>query len=172
MVWRAEGTRPHQSAGRIEDSGHAVNLGGFQGLVKCQRRKDGGHAFGKHGLARARRTNHQQVVPTGGGDLDGPFGRLLPPHIAEVHPKLLRSLQQCVGVNLDRLEAVAGIQELDHFDQRVHRVNINAIHQGGLARIDLGNDKPADFVCPRGYGNGQRSPDASHSAVERQLAHK
>ena len=39
---------------------------------------------GEHGLARARRADHQEVVPAGRRDLEGPSGLRLSPHFGEV----------------------------------------------------------------------------------------
>jgi hypothetical protein len=38
----------------------------------------------QHSLARTRRSYHEQVVPTGGRDLERTLGELLPDHIGEV----------------------------------------------------------------------------------------
>ena len=48
---------------------HRVDLGGLQGLPPGHIGQDGGQARGQHGLARARRAHHGQIVPAGGGDL-------------------------------------------------------------------------------------------------------
>ena len=101
------------------------------------------------------------VLPEPGGPI---ISRLCPPAAAismarlavccprtspKSTPKLLRGFQQRVGVDLHRLNAVAGVQQLHHLDQRVDRINIDAVDQRGLARVDLGHDQLANVVGPR-----------------------
>ena len=53
-------------------------------FLRLQRRQDSRQAGRQHGLPRARGADHQQVVGTGGGDLERAFRRLLPLHIGEI----------------------------------------------------------------------------------------
>src|SRR5271157_575203 len=149
-----------------------MDLRGFQRFRKGERRQDSGHALGQHRLAGTGRPDHQQVVATRRGDFNGPLRRLLPPHVAKVHRKLLRRFQKRPGVNPDWDNAVAGVEKLHNFNQRVHRININALHQGGFPRIHLGNDQLTNVVRARGDCDRQCAADATHSAVERQLTHE
>jgi len=41
----------------VELSDDAVDLGGFEGFLKCEGWKDGGESFGKHRFARAGRAD-------------------------------------------------------------------------------------------------------------------
>lgn len=64
--------------------GHGMNHGRLQHLVGTERRHDGGHAGGEHGLARPGRSHHEQPVTAGRGDLEGPLGRLVTRDLREV----------------------------------------------------------------------------------------
>jgi hypothetical protein len=46
--------------------------------------------LGEHGFARTGRANHQDVVASGAGHLDGTLGRLLSADVFEIHEELLR----------------------------------------------------------------------------------
>ncbi len=172
MVGRAKRSRPDQATGGVQHASHAVNLGGLQCFLEGQRRQNRGHALGQHGLAGSGRTNHEQVVPARCGNLDGTFGRLLSAYVAKVDGEILRRLQQRPGVNLDWLDPIAGVQQLHHLDQRMHWINVDTLHQGSLARVDLGNNQLADVVAARHHGYRQRATDAAQASIQRKLAHK
>ena len=89
---RAVGTLADEAAAGVEDSGDAVNLGGLESLFEGERRKNGGHALGQHGLAGAGGADHEDVVASGAGDFDGAFGGLLAADVFEVDEELLRLL--------------------------------------------------------------------------------
>ena len=54
-----------------------------------------GQALGEHGLARAGRADHEDVVAAGGGDFESALGDVLAADVAEVEGKVLeRSFEQ------------------------------------------------------------------------------
>lgn len=77
VVRRAERTDTHQSGSRIRYARHAVNLGGLKCLFETKRRQDGRNALRQHGLARAGRADHQDVMATGAGNFEGALGGVL-----------------------------------------------------------------------------------------------
>ena len=79
---RALGGEPPAS-----DAGRAVDLGDLERLLEAGRRQDSGQPPGEHGLARAGRPDHQQVVAAGGGDLERALGVLLPAHVGQVRAR-------------------------------------------------------------------------------------
>ena len=97
VVRRAERPHAHQSIARVQHSGHAVNLGRLQRFFKRQRRKDRRHALGKHRLAAARRSDHQNVVSARAGHFHGALGRVLAAYILEVHGKVLNLVRAAPG---------------------------------------------------------------------------
>ena len=58
----------------------------FERLGRGQLGQDAGQARGEQALARARRPDHQQVVPARRGDLERALGGLLPLDLLEVGP--------------------------------------------------------------------------------------
>ncbi len=83
MWWGgAEGGRAHQA---LEDlPGGGVDAAHLEGGLLAQRGKQKGKALGQHGLPLARASHHEEVVVTGGGDLQGPFGLGLALHVPQV----------------------------------------------------------------------------------------
>ena len=71
-VRRAEGTGGDEGTVLAQKSAGAVNLG--RRFLLSHARHDGRDAFGQHGLARAGRANHEEVVPARRRDLHGAFG--------------------------------------------------------------------------------------------------
>ena len=54
-----------------------VQTGAFQRLRFTHRRHDGCHAIRQHGFTRARRPDHQEMMPSCGGNLQSPTGMRL-----------------------------------------------------------------------------------------------
>src|SRR5437763_16920199 len=92
----------NQPSTRVEHARDAMNLGGFQRLLKTKRGKDGWHALRQHGLTRSRRTYHQNVVATRASHLECALGGLLTAHILEVDSIVLRLAQQGFAIHLER----------------------------------------------------------------------
>ncbi len=81
---RPKGPLPHQGLPPPKHPGNAVNPGGLDGLLKGQGRQDGRNPPREHGLARARRPDHQEVVPPRSGDFQRPLDVLLAFNIGEI----------------------------------------------------------------------------------------
>src|SRR5260221_4625686 len=91
-----------------KQASHAMHLRGLDGLLKCEWRKDTGKSLGQHGLARARRTNHQYVVSPSGGDFQGALGSGLAANFAEVRICLIdwNGPRRCGGCGLKLVRLV------------------------------------------------------------------
>src|ERR1700730_9325591 len=74
----AKGPSSHKSVLAVEQSTHAVHLGGLDRLAQSERRQNGRDPFGNHRFPRTGWADAKNVVPTGGGDFDRPFYMLLP----------------------------------------------------------------------------------------------
>ena len=94
VVRRAEGPLRNQARGCVQHAGDGVNLGGLQGFVKRERRKNRRQPLGQHRLAGAGRPNHENVMAACRGHLQRAFGGLLPAHIFEVHAEVLQLSQK------------------------------------------------------------------------------
>ena len=133
-------------------------------------RQDGGHALGEHGLAGAGRADHEDVVASGAGDLDGALGGLLAANVFEIDEELLGFAQQRVAVGFDGDDAVAGVHEVNHVEQRAHGIDIQAGDHGGFLGVGFGNDHAGDFLSASFDGDGESATNAAHAAVERKFS--
>ena len=123
---RAVRTGSDQACALVEDSGDAVDFRCFQRFFESERGQDGGHALCEHGLAGAGRADHEDIVASSAGDFDGTLGGLLATDILEIDEELLGFTQKGVAIGLDRDDAVARIHEMNHVEQRFHRIDIQA----------------------------------------------
>jgi len=89
MVRRAKRSSRHQAGLGTENPGYRVYRRRFEGLIKAERSQDRGQPFGEHGLARAWRPDHQDVVPAGCSGFERAFHGLLPAQIGEVQRMIL-----------------------------------------------------------------------------------
>ena len=113
MVWCGD------RKGRLRDepvpwrheSHDAVDLGGFEGLLKGQRGQNGGKSPCQHGLPRSGRPDHDHVVAAGGCDFKCPLGVFLAAHIAEIHAGRL-PLEKTPDIHLKRFYARDPAQHL------------------------------------------------------------
>jgi hypothetical protein len=94
VMGRAE--RPGAGQGAAGDQpGHGMDKRGFQQLRGRQGREQPREALGEHGFARSGRADVEQVVTAGRGDLQGPFGALLPLDLLQVRAP--RAVQHRTG---------------------------------------------------------------------------
>ena len=80
----AEGRAVEQLALGQGAAGRRVDPGHRERLRRRQRRQQPGQALGQHGLARAGRPDHQEVVAPGRGDLERPAPDRLATHVGQV----------------------------------------------------------------------------------------
>src|ERR1019366_7787656 len=117
VVRRAERSQPDESGVRIEHTSNTVDLGGLQRFFESKGRQDRRHALRQHGFSRSWRPDHQNVVTTSAGDFKGPLGGLLAANVFEIHREVLRLAEQLIGVDLQAGDAVAGVNEMNDFQQ-------------------------------------------------------
>ena len=80
----AEGWAVEQRAVGHGAARSRVDPGHGEGLLGREAREEPGQALGEHGLARAGRPDHEEVVATGGGNLERPSTDRLAPHVGEI----------------------------------------------------------------------------------------
>jgi hypothetical protein len=73
-----------QQSAAFQRAGYGVDHRDFECLGWRQGWQNAGQALGQHRLARPRRADHQEVMGTGGGDLEGALGGLLALDIHQV----------------------------------------------------------------------------------------
>ena len=84
MVRVLEGRPTQQPRACVERPGDRVDSGDFERLILLEVGEQAGQACSEHRLAGARRSEQEQVVTAGGGDLQRPASRGLPDHVGEV----------------------------------------------------------------------------------------
>ena len=124
------------AGGRVHP-GHRERLFGVSGGQQA------GQALGQHGLARARRAHHQEVVPTGRRHLEGWRPKGCP-----------RTSARSGGPGRGAAAAQAGRaamrpapQDLGQLGQRRHAVYLLAPDQRGLPHVAQGHDQPEGAVA-------------------------
>ncbi len=68
----------------VQQARQRMDHRGFQRLGGAQRRQDARQTGGQHRLARAGRTDHQDMVAACRGNFQRTFGAFLPLHVAEI----------------------------------------------------------------------------------------
>src|SRR3989442_14747804 len=84
VMWRAEGRLRDQRMLGIEQPRYRVDPSHLERLFLVERRQDAREAARQHRLAGARRPAEQQVVPTGGGELERAARAVLSADVREV----------------------------------------------------------------------------------------
>src|ERR1700720_3500310 len=74
----------YQTNSAREQTRDAVHLRGLNRLLKRERRKDAGESFSEHRFSRARRPDHQDIVPPGGRHFQRALGSGLAANFAKV----------------------------------------------------------------------------------------
>ena len=83
-MWSSEGTLRQQAGRRFEQPADRVDGRGGQRFIEGRWRQDAGQTPGEQGFAGAGRTDKQQVVPSGGSNLERPPRTPLAPDVDEV----------------------------------------------------------------------------------------
>ena len=143
MVWcgARKGRWRQQPLARLQQPHDAVNLGGLQGLFQVQGRQDGRQPLGQHGLAGARRADHQDVVAAGRGQQQGPFHRLLALDLPEIQVIVRRQVAGFFGAASVRAQGLAAGQELHQLGEVIGGINFDALDHRGLPGVVPGDDQ-------------------------------
>src|SRR5215472_8450996 len=171
VVRSAKRSHIDQALGRIQHTGHTVDLRCLQCFLEGERGKNARNAFGQHGLTRTRWTDHQDVVAAGAGNFERPLGGELAANFLEVGSAGWLAAEHLRGVHLHRRNAVAAVEQVHNVNQRLDGIHVDAAHHGSLARIDLGDDQVGNFFRSGSNRDRQSAAHSSHSAIQRELSH-
>ena len=142
---------------------------GLERLVERQRRKDPGEPPRHHRLARARRTDQQQVVSAGRGDFERAAGERLPADVGEVRPRSRRAASLGAGSGAGSAAtkasgslsaATASVSESDRKQSQARR------RPQLRRRCGEGRSRPAIPIAPR------RRRDRQHPARRLDRRHR
>ena len=170
VMRRAERTLGDQRAVLRKEPRHAVDARDLDGLVEGERRHDAGQPPGEHGLARARRPRHEDVVGAGDGDLEGALHLLLTHDVGEVRVRRRPAAEERREVGRRRGRAAAGGELRDGLRERARRVHLETADQRGLGGVGRGQDQPAHAAPPQALGQRKRAGHGPQRAVQTELA--
>ncbi len=169
VVGRAE--RPSRDHGLIffQHAGHAEDLGGFDGLVKADGRKDRGDAFGQHGFSGTRRADHDQVVPAGSGHFQGALGQLLSHDFGIIRIGFAFSLKQARNIGFFRIDPRIAPEKIDDLGQGGDRKGQDVLNHGRFQAVLKGNDdgRVSGLFCRNRHG--KRAVHRFDAAVQGQF---
>ena len=124
-----------------QEAHDAVDLGGFQGFVEAHLGQDRRQALGQHGLARPGRADHDDVVPPGGRDLQGPLDLLLTFDFAEVEGKGFGTEKEVLTGHGKSGNFGYTIQEFHHLPQSADRHDGHPFHYRRFQGVGLGQEQ-------------------------------
>ena len=169
VVGAPEGTAQEEGVLSVGHTRHGPDLGGLQGLPPGHVRQDGGQAAGQHGLSRPRRTDEQDVVSPGGGDLQCPLHVLLPHDLGEVGAGIRPRLRRPGGGGGNFFPVSEVGQKLLH---GLHGVDGQALGQRGLGGVFRRDVELLHARPGGGHGHGEHPGDGAQGAGQGQLPHE
>ena len=93
----------------------------------------------EHTFSGAGRSNQQQVVPSGGGNLQRPFGKSLSAHFTEVLGEMVAAVEQQHRVEGERMNLLLTTKAAaELFDVR-NRIDLQSVDDGSLFGIGFGD---------------------------------
>ncbi len=166
------GTRRQQRLAGAEQSHRAVDAGGFDRFASAEPGQNGGHAFGEHCLAGARRAEHQEIVISTGGDGDGALGHLLPADISKVDVVGRVLVEPLVEPRRGWIDLDGASKEGHGLRQAGDGDHVDTLDDGCLGRAGRGDNQSLQArLSGRGHGHRQRAAGRAGATVESQLAH-
>lgn len=135
----------------------------FERFFFAQRRQQARKAGGEHRLARAGRTDHQQTVPAGSGNLERPFGMHLAfdfGHIGVCRQRLLQAARI-------RREQAFAANVGAHFEKRSGGQDASVARQCGFGSVLRRQHKRA---AAGGEGHRKRPAHRAKLTCQRQFA--
>ena len=143
-----------------------MNHGDFQQFARGQRGQDRWQPRRQHGLARAGRAAHQQVVAASGGDFERALGALLPLDVTQVGLAARAAPDARLGPGHD----LRPLEMIGELDERARRENIDLGRGPRRLRPTIIGADQAVTARVGGDGGGQRAGDRGDRAIERQFA--
>ena len=171
MVRRPERPNGHQRTA-VEYPGHAVDLGGLQGLRQGEIRQDGGKPLGQHGLPRAWRPHHHDIVTARGCHLQRPLDMGLSANVAEVGVMDGVLAKQPGKVDSGGLDLPLAVQEAHDLGKTFYAEDVDVLYHRGFGAVGAGQDQAFQPLAPHGGRDGQRAADRLDGAVQGKLPYQ
>ena len=144
----------------------------LNGFLERQRRQYAWEPTGKHGLAGSRRTYQEEVVSSGGGNLEGSLRELLPPHLHQVEVPGRVTGQDASVIDLGGIECALSQEKLQHGGEARGTQDFDPVHDRGLPGVGLRENERLDPSITASGGNGKPSPDWPQATVQTQLSNE
>ena len=133
-------------------------------------RHDGRQALGEHRLAGSRRAQHEQVVVSRGGDLEGALDVGLALDVGKVDRVAALLAEEGLAVELLGRDVVLPLEQGDRRAQVGDGVDVDPLDDGRLGGILRGNQDGLVARVARLQGQRQDALHRANPAVERQFA--
>ena len=172
MVRGAKGPGPQERLLPVQQAGDGEYLRRFDGLREGKVGDDRHEPLCEHGLPGSGRTDHEEVVPPRGGDLQGAFGLFLAADLAEIEGIVAAPAEKFPEIDMDRRDLRPAAEKLHHFGELSHRDHLNPLHQRRFGGVFPRDDYPPDAEGLRLKGRGEGAVDPLHAAVQRKFAEK
>src|ERR1700737_3544568 len=118
-----------------------MNARGFDRFFEGHGRKNGGDALGEHGFAGAGRSDEENIVTAGTGDLEGALGGLLAVNVAKVDGVLRGFGEQLLGIDVNGLEGFRRSEEVTRLGRGFRGEDAAPPDDGGFGSIGFGTGK-------------------------------
>src|SRR6266542_2390076 len=166
VMRRAERPLADKAAIAGQEAADAPHHRDLDRLLERERRQDAGQPSRQHGLARAGWPDHDDVVATGRGDLEGTLGRGVPSHVGEVHAVRRAAREPSDRVDAGGFDGALAVQVFDSVVDRPHRDHLHGLHRGGLRGIVGGHDQRCVLPAAAVERHGEDAAHRPHTAVQ------
>ena len=170
MMRRADRPGSHQRFPSPEQSTSGIDSRCFQRFCGRKGWQDARQAFGKHGLARTRRADHQDIVVTGGRYGERTLGRLLPANVEEVNVVAGLGSEDLRQIHVNRLDGQFVAQEPDRIGEEADRDYVDILDDGGFGCVIGRYDHTASALGGCQHRCRQCALDRPNAPVEGKLA--
>ena len=153
-----------------EEPGDGMDFGCLEGFVEGLGRQNPRHAAGEHGLAAAWRTDHQQIMGTRGGNLEGALDVLLAAHFSEVLMLAAGGGEEVEHLDPAGLQLPFAGEKSDYLAEVAHAVDGEAVDDGSFRGVVEGQNQPVDPPAAGGDGDRQGAAHRLDAAVEGEFA--
>ena len=146
-----------------DDRIHGARLQSF--LVR-ERRQYAGEGPSQQCFAGSRHPDHQQMVSTAGGDLEGSSGNRVADDLVEVD---IVGRRGCGAARWHRRHPKLAVRPGDDVSERCDTDDVHPLNRCGLAEVGDGHDQMAQAFLVGGEGDREYSGYGSHGAVQTEL---
>ena len=143
-----------------------MDLGRFNRLLLGHVRHDRGNPLGQHRLASARRTDHQQIVVSGGGDFQRPFDVVLAFDFVEVHLVRAMGVEKRAAIEVEGRDEQLAVEKVPGVPEIADRIDLDPLDHGGFRRVFIRYQQPVAAPAFRFERDRKHALDRPHRAIQ------